>query len=191
MRAVKNIISGILNFTIIIAMSLTGWQVAMAKEADLLSQESFKQELCMAVNIYHEARGDNVAGMYAVADVVLNRVQDSRYPNTVCDVVHQGPVRESWKTRKDETLPDEERVYYPVRNMCQFSWYCDGKADDTNDETAWALSQEIAYKIMHDRKYRGITEGSTHYHATYVNPKWARDLTTVGRIGTHIFYRWD
>jgi spore germination cell wall hydrolase CwlJ-like protein len=191
MRAVKNFISGTLNLVLIVAMSLTGWQYAIAMEANLLSEEAFKQEICMAKNIYHEARSDNVAGMYAVADVVLNRVNDGRYPDTVCDVVYQGPVRESWKTRKDETLSEEDRVYYPVRNMCQFSWYCDGKKDDTNDETAWALAQEIAYKIMNDNKYKGITEGATHYHATYVNPEWAQDLNLVGRIGSHIFYRWD
>jgi spore germination cell wall hydrolase CwlJ-like protein len=191
MRAVKNFISGTLNLVVIVAMSLTGWQYAIAMEANLLSEEAFKQELCMAKNIYHEARSDNVAGMYAVADVVLNRVNDGRYPDTVCDVVYQGPVRESWKTRKDETLAEEDRVYYPVRHMCQFSWYCDGKKDDTNDETAWALAQEIAYKIMNDNKYKGITEGATHYHATYVNPEWAQDLALVGRIGSHIFYRWD
>lgn len=191
MRAVKNFISGTLNLVVIVAMSLTGWQYAIAMEANLLSEEAFKQELCMAKNIYHEARSDNVAGMYAVADVVLNRVNDGRYPDTVCEVVYQGPVRESWKTRKDETLAEEDRVYYPVRHMCQFSWYCDGKKDDTNDETAWALAQEIAYKIMNDNKYKGITEGATHYHATYVNPEWAQDLALVGRIGSHIFYRWD
>src|SRR6056300_653967 len=191
MRAVKHFLSGILNMTLAVAMVFTGYQYALAKEADLLNQEMFKQELCMAMNLYHEARGDNVAGMYAVADVVLNRVQDRRYPNTVCEVVHQGPVRESWKTRKDTNLPDSERIYYPVRHQCQFSWYCDGQSDEVNDETAWALSQEIAYKIMNDERYRGITEGSTHYHATYVNPSWSRELTTVGRIGSHIFYRWD
>ena len=45
--------------------------------------------------------------------------------------------------------------------------------------------------MIEDGKYRGITEGATHYHATYVNPKWAKDLTLIGRIGEHIFYRWE
>lgn len=188
---VKNILSGVLNGIVATSIVVAGWQAAIAKEGDILSQEKFEQELCMAENLYHEARGDNVAGMYAVADVVLNRVQDTRYPNTVCDVVRQGPVRESWKTRQDESLPDSERVYYPIRNQCQFSWFCDGKSDEVGDETAWALSQEIAYRIMNDGRYRGITEGATHYHATYVNPSWNREMTTVGRIGSHIFYRWD
>ena len=191
MKNYKNLISGALNLLVIFAMTFTGWQIADAKETDLLNIEIFEQELCMAKNIYHEARSDNVAGMYAVADVVLNRVQDSRYPNTVCDVVLQGPVRESWKTRDNRKLPEDQRIYYPIRHKCQFSCYCDGKSDDVHDTTAWALAQEIAYKIINDRKHRGITEGSTHYHATYVSPKWSKELTTVGRIGHHIFYRWD
>ena len=59
------------------------------------------EAICMALNIYYESRSDNLAGQYAVADVVLNRMQDNRYPNTVCEVIKQGPVKESWKTKKD------------------------------------------------------------------------------------------
>ena len=78
-----------------------------------------------------------------------------------------------------------------VRNACQFSWYCDGKADDPQDEDRWFEAQMIAWGIMEYEKYRGITEGATHYHATYVSPKWAKDMQLVGRIGAHIFYRWE
>ena len=152
-----------------------------------------KEANCLALNVYYEARSDNLAGMYAVSDVVLNRVRDSRYPNTICEVVYQGPVKESWKTRKDPNLPEEERKYNPVRNMCQFSWYCDGKNDIPKDETGWATAQYVAGSILYANKHRGITEGSTHYHASYVKPKWTRDrgMNHVGRIGAHIFYRWD
>jgi spore germination cell wall hydrolase CwlJ-like protein len=131
--------------------------------------------------------------MYAVSDVVLNRVRDSRYPNTICDVVYQGPTRESWKTKQDPELPDEQRVYNPVRNMCQFSWYCDGKNDIPKDETGWATAQMVAGSILFANKHRGITEGATHYHATYVKPNWRNDrgMQHVGRIGSHIFYRWE
>ena len=151
------------------------------------------QALCMALNIYYESRSDNLAGQYAVADVVLNRMHDDRYPNTVCDVIQQGPVRESWKTKQYPDLPDEERIYNPIRHMCQFSWYCDGKSDDPKDETVWAQAQYVAGAIMYSGKYRGITEGATHYHATYVRPKWRfdRGMNHIGRIGSHIFYRWD
>tara|TARA_B100000282_G_scaffold154217_1_gene110991 strand:+ start:364 stop:1047 length:684 start_codon:yes stop_codon:yes gene_type:complete len=151
------------------------------------------EALCMALNIYYESRSDNLAGQYAVADVVLNRMHDDRYPNTVCEVIKEGPVRESWKTKQDPDLSESDRIYNPVRNMCQFSWYCDGKSDEPKDETGWAQAQYVAGNIMYNGKYRGISEGATHYHATYVKPKWRfdRGMNHIGRIGSHIFYRWD
>jgi spore germination cell wall hydrolase CwlJ-like protein len=151
------------------------------------------EAICMALNIYYESRSDNLAGQYAVADVVLNRMQDNRYPNTVCEVIKQGPVKESWKTKKDPDLPESERIFNPIRHMCQFSWWCDGKSDEPSDETGWAQAQYVAGNIMYNAKYRGITEGATHYHATYVKPKWRfdRGMNHIGRIGSHIFYRWD
>lgn len=152
-----------------------------------------EQAMCMALNIYHESRSDNLAGQYAVADVVLNRVHDDRYPNTVCTVVKQAKVEESWKTKQDLDLKDEERIFNPIKHKCQFSWYCDGKSDEPNDETGWAQAQYVAGAILYSKKYRGITEGSTHYHATYVKPRWANDrgMNHIGRIGAHIYYRWD
>jgi len=152
-----------------------------------------EQAMCMALNIYYESRSDNLAGQYAVADVVLNRVHDDRYPNTICEVIYEGPVRESWKTKQDPDLPESERIYNPIRHLCQFSWYCDGKSDNPSDETGWAQAQYVAGAILYSDKYRGITEGATHYHATYVKPNWTRDrgMNHIGRIGAHIFYRWD
>ena len=79
----------------------------------------------------------------------------------------------------------------PKRHKCQFSWYCDGKADTIRDSDAWRMAQIIAYKIVHTDKMRGITEGATHYHADYVSPKWASKIQLVGSISTHIFYRWN
>ena len=79
--------------------------------------------LCLAMNVYHEAKNQPFEGQVAVAQVVLNRVEDKRFPNTICEVVEQGPVYESWKTRNDDTL---DPIYWPVKNRCQFSWYCDG-----------------------------------------------------------------
>lgn len=178
-----------------VTISTTAWASASTFQdpipGELYNEDNQPELYCLAMNIYHEAKSEPIAGQYAVADVVINRMFDTRYPNTICEVVLQGPVRESWKTRKDPNLADDERQYYPVRHKCQFSWYCDGKKDSTRDNDAWRLAQEIAYRIAHEKKYRGITEGATHYHATYVSPTWARELTLVGRIGTHIFYRWS
>ena len=137
--------------------------------------------MCLALNTYHEAKNQSLVGQIATAQVVMNRVEDKRFPNTICEVVKQGPTRPSWEDPKKE---------YPVRHKCQFSWYCDGKSDKAKDSDSWRRAQVIAYMLHINRKYRGITEGSTHYHATYVSPKWAPELDLVGRIGTHIFYRW-
>ena len=139
-------------------------------------EKLFPQVQCMALNVYYEARGSNLADKAAVADVVLNRVNDSRYPDTVCGVVKQG-------------LQDANGNM--LRNKCQFSWYCDGKHDRPQDEDRWVEAQSIAWNIVEENKFRGITEGATHYHATYVNPRWAKTLQLVGRIGAHIFYRWE
>ena len=159
-------------------------------EGELYTESSHPELYCLAKNIYFEAKSEPIAGQYAVADVVLNRVKDSRFPNTICEVVYEGPVRESWKTKKQSDLEDAERIYHPIRDRCQFSWWCDGKSDNIKDGDAWRKAQEIAYRLVNDYKHRGLTEGATHYHATYVNPKWAPTLDLVGRIGTHIFYRW-
>ena len=157
---------------------------------ELYSEENRPELYCLAQNVYFEAKSEPLAGQYAVADVVLNRVNDTRYPNTICEVVREGPIKESWKTRQHADLPDHERIYHPIKNRCQFSWYCDGKADETRDSDAWRQAQIVAYKIVYDQKMRGITEGATHYHADYVSPKWAKSIQLVGSISTHIFYRW-
>ena len=145
------------------------------------NEEQFPEVNCMALNIYYETRGSNLADQYAVADVVLNRVEDTRYPNSICEVVYQGEKHPSGQMK---------------RNRCQFSWYCDGKSDVPRDREAWKRAQSIAWDIVQWDNYRGITEGATHYHAHYVNPRWNKSrkgfsITRLGRIGTHIYYRWN
>jgi len=135
---------------------------------------------CLAQNIYHESRSDNLAGQYAVADVVLNRVHDDRWPNTVCNVVREGPISKWWMEKHGKAVP--------IKHRCQFSWYCDGLSDDAKNNDAWQKAQDIAYKILYLNEYRGLTEGATHYHAHYVNPNW-RGVELVGTIGLHKFYR--
>ena len=148
---------------------------------NLYAKEEYPEEYCLALNIYYEARGSNFADQMAVADVVLNRVQDARYPQTVCNVVYQGQHKPSWKTGEP----------IPIRNRCQFSWYCDGKPDEPKDTDAWMSAQSSAYKIINYGEFRGLTEGATHYHAGYVSPRWASSLQLVGKIGDHIYYRWN
>lgn len=165
-----------MKFYIMAAVLLFVANVAQAQTTNLYTEEDYPQAYCMALNIYYEARGSNLADRVGTADVVLNRVQDTRYPNTICEVVKQG------KKNKDGSMR---------RNACQFSWYCDGKHDRPQNDDLWVDAQMLAFQIVHEGKYRGITEGATHYHATYVKPRWASTLQLVGRIGAHIFYRWE
>ena len=134
--------------------------------------------MCMAFNIYHEARNESMLGQIAVGQVVMNRVWDKRFPDTVCEVV---PEAVTYKGTKK-----------PVLHKCQFSWYCDGAKDDVNkDSKAWRYSLEYASIVLSGRIVLDITEGATHYHATYVRPAWAKTKTRTTRIDSHIFYRWE
>ena len=133
--------------------------------------------VCLALNVYHEAKNQSLAGQIAVAEVVMNRVDDSRYPNNVCDVVKQG-LTYKWKPS------------VPIRNQCQFSWYCDGKSDVAKEKDAWQESVSVAKGVYYGY-LDAYLEGATHYHAYYVNPSWAETKTYITRIDDHIFYRWD
>ena len=135
--------------------------------------------LCLALNVYHEAKTQPFIGQVAVAQVVMNRVYDERYPDTICEVVEQGPTY-SWK-------PD-----FPIRNRCQVSWYCDGKSDTPKEKDAWDTALAVANGVYHGNLYMDdLVEGATHYHAYYVTPEWASTKTYITRIEDHIFYRWD
>ena len=138
--------------------------------------------ICLALNTYHEAKNQSTIGQIATAQVVMNRVEDNRFPNTICEVVKQGPTRPSWEDPKKE---------YPIKHRCQFSWYCDGKDDTPKNEKAWKKAQDVAFLVIYDKIKLDVTEGATHYHATYVKPAWAKVKTRTTRIGNHIFYRWE
>ena len=156
--------------------SITVFIASQVSAKGLYTSDEDPQAWCLAQNIYYEARGSSLADSAAVSDVVLNRVNDLRYPNTICEVVKQG------KKNADGSMR---------RNACQFSWYCDGKSDWPTDTDSWVKAQELALSMMLYGKYRGITEGATHYHARYVNPRWARSFDLTGTIGEHKFYRWN
>ena len=184
---------------VLVAIMLTGFGVfnsglAVANQetsieifdTDLISQKEWPELHCLAQNIYHEAKSESTAGQVAVGLVVLNRVNSKRYPGTICDVVYQGPVRESWKTKQ---TPEDDAIFYPVKNKCQFSWFCDGKDDSVKNDLAWRKAQEIAYRLVVLGQYEGLIEGATHYHASYVDPFWSSELYLIGRVDSHLFYR--
>ena len=150
----------------------------------------FHEELyCLSLNAYHEARGVNFDEMLAVSQVVMNRVDRSAY-GSVCEVVTEGPVRESWRTRQDDTLSDEERVYYPIRHKCQFSWYCDGKSDAVRNLKGWEDAVIAAYLV-----YNGYGEdrvdGAMYYYAhnQIAMPKWAKGMTVTAVLKGHTYLK--
>jgi len=125
------------------------------------------EQRCLAAGIYFEARGESVKGQAAVAQVILNRVRNPTYPNTVCGVVYQN---DNW------------------RNRCQFSFACDGIKDRVRSPEHWNMAEEIALATTAGKIWLKEVGSSTHYHATYVRPPWARKMRKVGQIGLHIFY---
>ena len=133
--------------------------------------------MCLALNVYHESKNQSFIGQVAVAQVVMNRVKDKRYPNNVCAVVKQG-LTYKWNTS------------IPIRNKCQFSWYCDGKSDKPKDKMSMQRAVHVANGVYNGH-LDDFVEGATHYHAHYVKPSWAETKTYITRIDDHIFYRWD
>ena len=130
---------------------------------------------CLAMAIYFEARDQPIAGQLAVAQVVLNRVLDKRHPDTVCKVIMEGPVHASG---------------HPVRNMCQFSFWCDGKPERPRNKEAWRTAVMIATAVTGPDAYIiDVSEGATFYHSTKVSPAWKYTMHATVEIGQHVFYK--
>ena len=137
--------------------------------------EYARERDCLALNIYHEAKGESELGQRAVAYVTLNRAADERYPNDVCEVIHQAQIGDDGQ---------------PKRNKCQFSWYCDGKSDEPKDEEAFAEAKFVASVVINTYGYSfDPTMGATMYHAESVNPGWSSSFKKTTEIENHIFYR--
>jgi spore germination cell wall hydrolase CwlJ-like protein len=143
----------------------------------LAASDENGERYCLAQNIYFESANQPFAGRVAVANVAVNRTKDAQFPSTICDVVYQAKLRENWKGNM-----------VPIRNKCQFSWYCDGKSDEPTDSTTWMESLHIADLVI-SGKMPDITSGSLWYHADFVSPYWAPYLTEVVTIDNHIFYK--
>ena len=123
---------------------------------------------CLAAAVYYEAGTEPAAGQRAVAQVVLNRVRDPRFPASVCGVVFQGARRHTG---------------------CQFSFVCDGSSHRRPPHARQlAHARSVAEQALAGRVEPEV-ETATHYHASYVHPSWGRRLVEVNRIGAHIFYR--
>ncbi|MDX1821748.1 MAG: cell wall hydrolase [Paracoccaceae bacterium] len=122
---------------------------------------------CLSEALYFEARGESVRGQFAVAEVILNRVDSSLYPDTVCGVIHQGTGR---------------------KYQCQFTYTCDGIPDVIHEKAAFDISARVA-SVMVNGAPRALTDGATHYHTSAVRPNWSRKFPRTATIGVHHFYR--
>lgn len=129
---------------------------------------SAAEQKCLATAIYFEARGESLRGQAAVAQVVLNRVRNPTYPNTICGVVYQN---DHWK------------------NRCQFSFACDGRKDVIASRKHYEIAEDIAMAVTAGKIFLPEVASSTHYYAQYVSPRWARSMQKMKKIGLHIFYR--
>ena len=123
--------------------------------------------MCLALNIYFEARSEPIEGQIAIAEVTLNRVASANYPNDVCSVVLQ-----------------------ENKDGCQFSWWCDGKSDQPREHNSLRTSKALAELMLKEGHHiTVIGNEATHYHSNEVHPYWANDLHKIRRIGKHIFYK--
>lgn len=122
---------------------------------------------CLTEALYFEARGETVKGQFAVAEVILNRVDAAEFPDTVCGVVHQGTGK---------------------RYQCQFTFTCDGHPETIREPGAWTSVGKVARAMLAGAP-RELTSGATHYHTSAVHPKWANQFPRTAVIGVHRFYR--
>ena len=125
------------------------------------------QGSCLAEALYFEARGESVKGQFAVAEVIMNRVDSPSFPNTVCGVVHQGTGK---------------------KYACQFTYTCDGHPEVISEEAAYNNAAKIA-ALMVRGAARPLTDGATYYHTKAVAPAWSRKFSRTAAIGVHYFYR--
>ncbi len=134
----------------------------LAEQADPTGGDAWA---CLSQAVYFEARGESIKGQFAVAEVVLNRVDSGQFASSVCGVVNQR-----------------------AGGACQFSYICDGHADRMHDAQARDIAERIAY-VMLNGAPRTLTEGATYFHTNAVRPGWSRRFERTAAIGDHLFYR--
>lgn len=138
-----------------------------AQAVDPIGEEPLDDAItCLSRTIYWEAKGEGASGMEAVANVVMNRIGHEGFPNTICEVVRQG--RE--------------------QGACQFSWWCDGRLDDAEEDKSYAIAKEIARKTL-NRQLTDRTGGALYFHQREVTPSWSAEYIKTVEVGEHVFYK--
>lgn len=164
----------------IITTTLLSTKNYFSNQKEIIENSLFerKEKECLALGLYHEARGEPVIGQYAVGATILNRVRSTAYPNTICDVVFQNQH---------------------LKNRCQFSFACDGISDRPRNKSSYVKMLRLAGHILNngiarEAKFMGQTFHSdigsmTHYHRYDVSPSWSRKLKHVSQLGAHVFFK--
>jgi spore germination cell wall hydrolase CwlJ-like protein len=122
---------------------------------------------CLARALYYEARGESYEGQVAVAQVIMNRVRMTGWPDSICGVVNQGIDR---------------------GEKCQFSFACHVSAIEPAGEL-WDSAKDLAADAIAGRAWLREAMDATHYHTVNVAPVWRLGLTPIRTIGKHTFYR--
>ena len=145
------------------------WSIGRERKKQIMQKRKRRLagESCLSRAIYFEARSESELGQLAVARVILNRVKDRNYPNSICGVVYQGANR---------------------KNSCQFSFACDGNTDNPKLGKSWNQAKRVASRALNGGSNVQVISTATHYHADYVNPKWSSTMRRLIKIGRHIFY---
>ncbi len=138
------------------------------KALDSVKMPKMSRELkCLSEALYFEARGEQIEGQIAVADVIINRKKSSQFPNTICGVISEGSHK---------------------RNACQFSYNCDGKLELIYDKKTYRRIVKLSSMILKG-SFSDVTKGATFFHASEVNPNWSKKFKKTRKIGRHIFYK--
>src|SRR6056297_522780 len=145
-------------------------EVEIAYSRDWLARQTVKggdeQTACLSEALYFEARGESVKGQFAVAEVIMNRVDSAEFPDTICGVIHQGTGR---------------------KYQCQFTYTCDGNPEHIANQSAYGQVSKVA-RLMVEGAPRELTGGATYYHTRAVAPRWSRIFARTASIGVHHFY---
>lgn len=158
-------------------MALSGPELASIPSISEMAAAG--ERTCLALAIYHEARGETYSGQVAVARVILNRTLSRAYPASICGVVYENAHRGS---------------------RCQFSFACDDRSDLPSHRRSWKASVDVAARMLcRERCEQPLTapasataalrfHRATHYHTVRVSPSWSKKLVPLGRVGEHVFF---
>ena len=142
----------------------------MLQEQETSDRQRASDLQCLAENIYFEARGEPLAGQYAVAEVTLNRTHARNFPHTICQVVHES----RWDPGRERFVAD----FYWTERGALFPEY----------GSSWRHSMTVA-EGAYEELHAPVVPGALYYHASSVQPAWAKTRKLIGTIGNHVFYR--